>query len=174
MAKERSAWWHVQKRENEWLLLCGHLRCRGGAVGRGCCRFATVHSKTQRPWASKRSCTTRRWLFSSPGAVQRPHDRFGEEAFEHLFFFFFWVLLDLLNFTGGLSPGRSQIDCCLVPGSYLYTEVLLPVTMFQTRSDLPPSNFRSMWRHHSIRILFCSLVSWWGTQRAQRFHTPTW
>ena len=55
------------------------------------------------------------------------------------------VLLDLLNFTSGLSPERSQTeDCCLVSGSYCYTEVSLPIALSQTRSYLPPSNFRSM------------------------------
>ena len=40
------------------------------------------------------------------------------------------VLLELSNFTGGLSPGKSQTeDYCLVSGSYWYTKVSLPVTM---------------------------------------------
>ena len=59
------------------------------------------------------------------------------------------VLLDLLNFTGGSSPGKTQLspgksqteDCCSVSGSYWYTKGSLPVTMSLTRSDLPPSNF---------------------------------
>ena len=60
------------------------------------------------------------------------------------------MLLDLLNFTGGLSPGKSQTEgCCLLFGSQWYTKVSLPVTMFQTLSDLPPSNFRSTRRNHS-------------------------
>ena len=46
--------------------------------------------------------------------------------------------------------------------------------MFQTRCYMPTSNFRSMWRAHSTLPLLRSSVSWWGTQRAQRLHTPRW
>ena len=77
---------------------------------------------------------------------QMPHDRIWQRRLQ----LSVWkVLLDLFNFTGGLSSRKSQTeDCCLVSGSYWYTEVSLPVTMSQTRSDLPPSNFRSKWRHY--------------------------
>ena len=65
--------------------------------------------------------------------------RSGEEDYDHL-----EALLDLFKFTGGLSSGTSQTeDCCLISGSYLYTKVLLSVTMSQTCSDLPPSNFQA-------------------------------
>ena len=85
------------------------------------------------------------------------------------------VPLGLLNITGGLSPGKSQTEaCCLVSGSYWYTKVSLPLTMFQTRSDVPPSNFRCMWTHLPILPLLCSSTSWWGTQWVQRFYKPRW
>ena len=67
----------------------------------------------------------------------------GEEDHDHITCL--KVFPDLLNFTGGLLPGESQTeDCCLVSGSYWYRKVSLPVTMSQTHSDLPPSNFRTV------------------------------
>ena len=60
------------------------------------------------------------------------------------------MLSFFLNFTGGLSTGKSQIeDCCLVSGLYWYTKVSVPVTVSQTRSDLPQSNFRIIRRCQS-------------------------
>ena len=105
----------------------------------------------------------------SPGTGERLHDLFFS------FFFFFEetaiicleVLNDFLNFTGGLSTGKSQTeDSCLVFGSYWYTNVSLPVTTSQTRSDLPPSDSRGTLRRHSPLPLLRSAVSWWGTQWA--------
>ena len=62
-------------------------------------------------------------------------------------------------------------NCCFVSGSYWYIQVLSPVTISQTRGDLPPSNFYSMWVHLSTLSRFCSSLKLWGTQRAQRFLT---
>ena len=82
------------------------------------------------------------------------------------------ALLFLLNFTGGLSSGKTRTtDCCLVSGSYWYTQVSSLVTMSQTRGDLPPSNFLSVWLHQSTLPRFCSSLRLWGTQRVQRFLT---
>ena len=54
------------------------------------------------------------------------------------------VLLDLSNFTGGLSLGKSQtLDRCLVSGTYSYIKVSLPGMMSETPSDVPSANFRS-------------------------------
>ena len=87
----------------------------------------------------------------------------------------FETLLDLLNFAGRVSPANSHTeDCYFISGSYWYTYVSSPVTMLLTRSDLSPSNFRSILRHHSILALFCSSDSWWCTKRAQRFPTQRW
>ena len=56
----------------------------------------------------------------------------GGEDRDHLF----TNDLQFLNFTGVLSPRKSRIeDHCLVFRLYWYTKV--------TRSDLPPSNFRT-------------------------------
>ena len=83
------------------------------------------------------------------------------------------ALLLLLSFTGWFSSGKTHTaDCCFVLGSYWYTQVASPVTMSQTRGDLPPSNFLSMWVHQSTLPSFCSSLRLWGTQRAQRFLTP--
>ena len=77
-----------------------------------------------------------------------------------------------LNFTGGFSSGKTHTsDCCFVSGSYWYTQVSSPVTMSQTRGDLP-SNFLTMWVHQSILSRFCSSLRLWGTQLVQRFLTP--
>ena len=76
------------------------------------------------------------------------------------------ALLFLLNFTGGFSSGKTHTaDCCFVSGSYWYTQVSSPVTMFQTRGDLPLSNFLSMWVHQST-LPYCSSLGLWGTQQA--------
>ena len=45
--------------------------------------------------------------------------------------------------------------------------------MSQTLWDFPPSNFCSIYWHHSYLTLVCSSVSLWGTQRAQRFLTKS-
>ena len=83
------------------------------------------------------------------------------------------TLLFLLNFTGGISSGKTNTaDCCFVSRSCWYTQVSSSVTMSQTRGDLPLSNFLSMWVHQSTLPRFCSSLSLWGTQRAQLFLTP--
>ena len=67
------------------------------------------------------------------------------------------ALLFLLHFTGGFSSGKTHIaDCCFVSRSYWCTQVSSPVTMSQTRGDLPPSNVLSMRLHQSTLPRFCS------------------
>ena len=83
------------------------------------------------------------------------------------------ALLFVLNFTSGFSSEKTHTsDNCYVSGSYWYAQVSSPETMSQTRGDLPPSNFRSMWVHQSTLPHFCSSHRLWGIQRAQRFLTP--
>ena len=78
--------------------------------------------------------------------------------------------LFLSDFTCGFSSGKPHTaDCCFISRSYWYTQVLSHATMTQTRGDLPPSNFLSMWVYQSTLPRFCSSLRLWGTQRAQRF-----
>ena len=83
------------------------------------------------------------------------------------------ALLFLFNSTGGFTSGKThRADCCFVSGLYWYTQVLSPFATSQTRGELPPSNFLSIWVHQSILPLFCSSLRLWGTRRTQRFLTP--
>ena len=57
---------------------------------------------------------------------------------------------------------KARQKTCLVSGSDWCTKVL------------PPSNFRSMWWHHFTLPLFCSSVSWRGTQRKDPIQVFQW
>ena len=53
-----------------------------------------------------------------------------------------------------------------------YKKVLSTMMMSQTWYDLSPSKCWSTWRLHCTLPLLLSLVSCWGTQQMQHFHTP--
>ena len=84
------------------------------------------------------------------------------------------VLLERLNFRGGVSPRKSQIDWAFVSGSNLYTQVSSPLRMFHVEFARPLSYFSSMVKHHCTLPTFCSSVSWCGTHLAHRLWTPSW
>ena len=64
----------------------------------------------------------------------------GEEDRDHLF----GSAYRSLEFHRWALTWENQTeDCCLLSFSYWYAKVSLPVTMSQTRSDLPPSHFQS-------------------------------
>ena len=54
-----------------------------------------------------------------------------------------WFSIPWISEVGSHLWKAKTEDCCLISGSYLYTKVLLSVTMSQTCSDLPPSNFQA-------------------------------
>ena len=82
---------------------------------------------------------------------------FCKETIYHLF-----GSTSVLSFTSRFSYGKTHnADCCFVLESYWYTQVSSPVTMPQTRGDLPPSNSLSAWGapvHPTPLLLFTQVM----------------
>ena len=152
----------------EWLQQCGHLCRYGGAAGYRYPCLDGVCSTPQRPWEERCWSTTWRWPSSFPEAGYRPLDQFWWRRPQ----FSIWkcFMISWISQKGSQWKKARLKIAVWFPG-HTGMEVLSLVTMSKTRSDLPPSNFWSMWRHHSA--LPFSLVSWWGTQLAQCFYTSS-
>ena len=117
-------------------------------------------------WLTYQSAVT---VFLSSSGMVATWPKFARNTYAIICF---EALLFLLNFTGGFSSRKIHTaDCCFASGSYWYTQVV-SLTMSQTRGDLLPSNFLSIWVHQSTPPCFCSSLRLWGNQRAQRFFTP--